>query len=220
MTDPRDPTSRWSDGRVYAATIDRQLSGLRDYVSDHLPDGERVLDACCGTGALAVQLAQQGRRVMGVDLSRRHIEYARRSAEEAGVDVSRVHFEIGDVAHLARPAAGPFDVAVIVLALHEMPADTRPAVVAALGNVATRLLIVDFAIPMPKNRAGIRNRATELIAGPKHYSAFRDYARRGGLTPLLDANGLVVEHERRIDADTLHIIHLGPDVPSDRLMGP
>ena len=57
MSGSRLPTARWYDGRSYAATIDRLLSGVRGYVADRLPDGDRVLDACCGTGSLSLRLA-------------------------------------------------------------------------------------------------------------------------------------------------------------------
>ena len=42
--------------------------------------GDRVLDACCGTGDLAVAAAQAGGRVTGLDFSERMLERARRKA--------------------------------------------------------------------------------------------------------------------------------------------
>lgn len=206
MDTRREPRSTWADGRVYAATIDRLLSGVRDYVVDHLPEGNRVLDACCGTGALARRLAHEGRTVLGVDLSPRHIEYGRAASDEAGLEPTQVRFTVGDVAHLDPPDEGPHDVAVIAFALHEMPRELRRPVLENLTRIARRVMVLDFAAPMPWNLAGLRNRAAELVAGPEHFRSFRDYQRHGGLAPLVD--GLDVESERTIDGGTLRVLSL------------
>jgi demethylmenaquinone methyltransferase/2-methoxy-6-polyprenyl-1,4-benzoquinol methylase len=42
--------------------------------------GDRVLDACCGTGDLAIACAREGGRVVGVDFSEAMLERARRKA--------------------------------------------------------------------------------------------------------------------------------------------
>jgi demethylmenaquinone methyltransferase/2-methoxy-6-polyprenyl-1,4-benzoquinol methylase len=44
--------------------------------------GDRVLDACCGTGDLAVAAAEAGGTVTGVDFSERMLERARRKSDE------------------------------------------------------------------------------------------------------------------------------------------
>jgi demethylmenaquinone methyltransferase/2-methoxy-6-polyprenyl-1,4-benzoquinol methylase len=44
--------------------------------------GDRVLDACCGTGDLALACARLGGRVTGLDFSERMLERARRKASE------------------------------------------------------------------------------------------------------------------------------------------
>ena len=68
------------------------------------PD-DRVLDACCGTGDLAVAAARAGGRVTGLDFSERMLERARRKS-------SQVEWLRGDA--LALPFAdGAFDVATV-----------------------------------------------------------------------------------------------------------
>ncbi len=63
--------------------------------------GDRVLDACCGTGDLALADARAGGRVTGVDFSERMLERARRKSSE-------IEWVRGDA--LALPfAAGEFD---------------------------------------------------------------------------------------------------------------
>lgn len=70
--------------------------------------GQRVLDAACGTGVVAITAARQGAKVSGLDLTPALLERARENATIAGVDVDFVE---GDVETLPYPDAG-FDVVV------------------------------------------------------------------------------------------------------------
>lgn len=203
----RPETSHWYDGRVYAAVIDRMLEGVRAYVADHLPEGQRVLDACCGTGALSRRLVEHGRTVVGVDLSPRHVEYAR-----GHTGSSSAEFRVGDVAELSVPPEGRYDVAVIVLALHEMPRPSRGPVLDRLLEVSRQLMVVDFVAPMPRNFPGLRNRAAEVAAGREHFAAFRDWEGQGGLDPLVQDADATIESDRTIDGGTLRVLTLSRHV--------
>lgn len=198
--------SSWYDGWPYAVTMDRLLEGLRGYVANHLPEGRRVLDAGCGTGALSLRLAREGRRVVGIDRSPRQIRWAQQQAARAGLGPPRVRFEVGDVTALDVPPEGPFDAAVLVLALHEMPSAIRLSVLTTLTRIARRLMVVDHAVPMPWNLPGLGNRVAEVAAGPGHFGAFLDYSRRGGLPALVETAGLRVEGDRRINGGSLHVL--------------
>ena len=197
----REPRSKFYDGRSYGRLVEPLLAGVHSYLLERMPPGDRVLDACCGTGALARRMAAGGRQVVGVDLSPRNIADARGRSRDA----TGVAFEIGDVSTLQPPAQGPYDVATVVMALHEMPADARAPVLDALLRTARSLMVVDFAVPMPLNLAGVRNRAVELVAGPEHFAAFRDFYRRGGLGPLYEASGADIGWDRHIDSGTLRV---------------
>lgn len=196
---------RWYDGPVYAGIVDRLLAGVHSYVAAHLPDGQRVLDAACGTGTLSQEIARTGRTVVGVDLSPRHIEYARQRAVRAGFGSDQLRFEVGDLREVDSPASSPYDVAVIVLALHEMPTDMRPAVVARLAGVAEQVMIVDFAAPLAWNSSGLKKRAAELAAGPSHHAAYRDYQSSGGLDTIIDQAAVTTITDRTIDSGTLRV---------------
>lgn len=55
--------------------------------------GRDVLDLGCGPGLYAVELAELGARVLGVDFSRKSIEYARRQAEQRDLALT---YEVAD----------------------------------------------------------------------------------------------------------------------------
>jgi demethylmenaquinone methyltransferase/2-methoxy-6-polyprenyl-1,4-benzoquinol methylase len=61
--------------RVMTAGLDRRWRKLA--VREVVWPGDRVLDACCGTGDLAVEAERRGGRVVGLDFSEKMLERAR-----------------------------------------------------------------------------------------------------------------------------------------------
>jgi demethylmenaquinone methyltransferase/2-methoxy-6-polyprenyl-1,4-benzoquinol methylase len=64
--------------RVMTAGLDRRWRKLA--VKHVVWPGDRVLDACCGTGDLALEAERRGGRVVGLDFSARMLERARRKS--------------------------------------------------------------------------------------------------------------------------------------------
>ena len=63
---------------VMTAGLDRRWRKLA--VHEVVWPGDRVLDACCGTGDLAVEAERRGGRVIGLDFSERMLERARKKS--------------------------------------------------------------------------------------------------------------------------------------------
>jgi SAM-dependent methyltransferase len=76
-----------------------------------------VLDAGCGTGFLAFELAARGHRATGVDFAPAMVAEARRKAAERGLDV---RFEEGDAEQLTCPD-GSFDLVISRHVLWTLP---------------------------------------------------------------------------------------------------
>lgn len=203
-TEPRQPRSRFYDGLIYSLLIDPMLKDLHALVAAEVGSASRVLDACCGTGALAARLATRSAEVVGVELSPVMVSRARRRFK--GLDDAKVSIILGDVSKvLGDYEAGHFDAATIMMALHEMPTRARGEVLHELTRVATRVVCIDYVAPMDWNLAGLRNRFLELAAGPEHFAGFRDFSRRGGLAGLADELGLEWTPVKRVDGGTLEI---------------
>ena len=64
--------------RVMTAGLDRRWRRLA--AAEVVWPGDRVLDACCGTGDLAVEAERRGGRVVGLDFSERMLERARKKS--------------------------------------------------------------------------------------------------------------------------------------------
>ena len=107
---------------VYDAMNRTMTMGLdqrwrRTTVAAVVQPGDRVLDACCGTGDLAVAALQAGATVTGLDFSERMLERARRKSDEidwvqgdaeklpfedASFDAATVGFGVRNLADLER----------------------------------------------------------------------------------------------------------------------
>ena len=89
--------------RIMTAGLDR--SWRREAVEAVVQPGHRVLDACCGTGDLAVAAEREGGHVTGLDFSPAMLERARRKSDT-------IDWVEGDM--LALPFAdGSFDAATV-----------------------------------------------------------------------------------------------------------
>ena len=94
-------------GRIRAsvrAGRERMRTTLLDWLPADL-HGARLLDAGCGTGALAIEAARRGADVVAIDLSPTLVQLARERLPR-DVDVSRIQFRAGD---MLDPALGRFD---------------------------------------------------------------------------------------------------------------
>ena len=96
------------------ATVRAGRDRMRNTLLSWLPDdlrGKRVLDAGCGTGALAMEAARRGAEVVAIDLSPTLVDLAReRTQVERDAMLSssggRIHFHSGD---MLDPSHGEFD---------------------------------------------------------------------------------------------------------------
>lgn len=120
-------------GRI-RATVRAGRDQMRQTLLDWLPSdlrGERLLDAGCGTGALAIEAARRGAHVVAVDLSPTLIDLARERSQ-GGHGLGSIEFREGD---FLDPAFGHFDRVVAMDSLiHYAPGD----VVSALTGLAER----------------------------------------------------------------------------------
>jgi magnesium-protoporphyrin O-methyltransferase len=121
---------------------------MRETLLSWLPadlTGRRILDAGCGTGALAVEMARRGADVVAIDLSPTLVDLARERAtgDAAPGDVK---FEVGDMLH---PRLGRFD---HIVSMDSLIHYTAPDMVEALVRLALRVdqsLIFTYAPSTP-----------------------------------------------------------------------
>lgn len=92
--------------------------------------GARVLDAGCGTGVLAMDLARRGAEVVAIDLSPTLVEHAQQLAQQQGLSID---FRSGD---MLDPALGSFD---YLIAMDSLIHYDLREILGALSSVAPRV---------------------------------------------------------------------------------
>ncbi len=127
------------------ATVRAGRQQMRDLLLCWLPadlTGRRILDAGCGTGALAVEAARRGATVVAVDVSPQLVDVARdRAAADSGVD-----WRVGD---MLSPELGHFDHIVAMDSLIHYEAPDLIAAVEALRRRVRHSLLITFAPSTP-----------------------------------------------------------------------
>ena len=136
-------------------TSDAQVSGIRATVRagrdamratllEYLPQdlrGRRILDAGCGTGALAVEAARRGAHVTAIDLSPTLVQVARERLPQR-LGHGEIDFRVGD---MLDPSLGRFDHVVAMDSLIHYRTEDSVAALAQLAFRVDRSIIFTFA---------------------------------------------------------------------------
>lgn len=134
-------------GRI-RATVRAGRDCMRGTLMGWLPAdlrGARVLDAGCGTGALAALAAQRGAEVLAIDLSPTLVELAR-SRQPAIIGGGRIDYRSGD---MLDAALGRFDYVVCMDSLIHYQAADAVRVLAALAPRTRTAMLFTFAPRTP-----------------------------------------------------------------------
>ena len=126
------------------ATVRAGRDAMRATILDYLPadlTGARILDAGCGTGALAVEAARRGAHVVAIDLSPTLVDLARERLPSS-LGAGSIEFLSGD---MLDPALGRFDHVVAMDSLIHYKSDDMAEAVARLASRADRSVVFTFA---------------------------------------------------------------------------
>jgi len=180
-------------GPIYHRLFDPQLAEARQVAFDLIPEGSSVLDLGCGTGLLCLVLVgKKNCRVVGLDLSLRMLEFARRSNPFPELEL--VH---GDATDLSGFEDRSFDYATLLMLVHELTRPRQFLVLQEALRVARRAIIIDAAVPLPRNAGGTGIRFVEATFGRDHHPQFKAFLAAGGIGGLLKDSALAVSVERR-----------------------
>lgn len=167
------------------ATVRAGRDRMRELMLAQLPSdlrGTRILDAGCGTGALAVALAERGADVTAIDISPSLVAIAQERAPAALAN--RIEFRSGD---MTDRALGRFDHAVAMDSMIYYGAEDIAGIVAAIAPRVSGQLV--FTLPP---------RTALLMA----------MWRLGKLFPRADRSPAMVPHDTRGIAHALRVAGL------------
>jgi len=111
-------------------------------------DGVRALDLCCGTGDLALALAQQGAEVTGLDFSPAMLAIAEaRRQRHFKSPSAKLKFMPGDAQQIPFPDAS-FDLVTVGYGLRNLTSwETGLAEMCRVAKPGARLVVLDFGKP-------------------------------------------------------------------------
>ncbi len=154
MKRPRASRSRHAQSfDEFAVAYDRRDEFFGGWVTGWLSGvligrhGDSAVDLGCGTGRLAILLAEHYKQVRAVDLSAAMIELARSKH-----DHPRINFERGDLTEVT----GQYDLVLSVMTLHHVP--DLPNVLQRIGALVAPgglAILVDPAQRPPRSRYGL-----------------------------------------------------------------
>lgn len=167
--------------------------------------GMNILDVGCGTGTHLELYQRYQCNLVGLDLSPSMLGAARRRLNES------THLDLGDARHMPY-AAGRFDLVILMLTLHEMPAHVRPSVLNEVKRLLKkdgRILMVEFHTGPYQPIQGWITRIiiliSEIAAGRAHFRNYRNFMAEGGLESLFYQNDLQVEKQQILAGGTFDV---------------
>jgi magnesium-protoporphyrin O-methyltransferase len=176
------------------ATVRAGRDEMRATILSWLPAdlaGARLLDAGCGTGALAIEAARRGAEVIAVDVAETLVRLAdeRRPAD---VPAGRIRFVVGD---MLDPALGRFDYVVAMDSLIHYRAGDMVAALEGLARRAKGSLVATFAPRTPL--LGAMHALGQLFPRGDRSPAIEPISERR-LSGALTEAGLKVGRTRRV----------------------
>lgn len=181
------------------ATVRAGRERMRQTLLGWLPadlHGLRLLDAGCGTGALAVEAARRGARVVAIDLSPTLVQLAR---QRVPLDIGKgsLEFLVGD---MFDPDLGEFDHVVAMDSLIHYRAEDMVRVLAGFGRRTRGSMLFTFA---PRTRAlAVMHAVGRLIPHREHRAPaiepIAEEALRRLLSETSSLDGWAAERTERI----------------------
>ncbi len=181
----------WYDGKLYSMFIDPSTEDTRKIISSLIEKNSKVIDIGFGTGSLAFYLSKKCKYVLGIELSKRMVNYA--DSLKLENNVSNVLFLHGNAEKVSELTNERFDYAIFSLSLHEMESDTRIKALEEIKKITDDIIVYDYLVKRNFSFQGVLNMIVEFLAGKDHFDNYRTFLKEGGIYGLLENNGFKVE---------------------------
>ena len=187
----QDKTS-WYDGCLFEKIMEKRAQEMFvKPIAARIEEGTSVLDIGCGIGSLVFHLAPRCSRVVGIDISSKMINHAKKRQREKLYPNVTFHHLCATL--LADFFPDSFDYGVMGQILHETSEEARDAILDGAKKVAGKLIIADYRAPLPRNIYGMMIGFVESIAGSEHNRNFKSWQANGGIDRFIVRHGLRVE---------------------------
>lgn len=195
----------WYDGWFYDKLIAPNQDRMFGEIKNLIQPNSSVLDVGCGTGRFSFSAADKVSKVVGVDLSSKNINTANQTLNKnPNNKISFLHTTLSDLISKQQH----FDYAVITYVIHEVNPEERIPLLKEMMNLADKIIIGDYLVPISKNFWSVLNEVVEFLAGKEHYTNFKDFVKIGGLQSLTKQAELKIISEIKNKPSTSQIVLL------------
>lgn len=195
----------WYDGWFYDKLIAPNQDRMFGEIKNLIQPNSSVLDVGSGTGRFSFSAADKVSKVVGIDLSSKNISTANQTLNKNPNDkISFLHTTLSDLISKQHH----FDYAVMTYVIHEVNPEERIHLLREMMNLADRIIIGDYHIPISKSFWNVLNEVVEFLAGKEHYTNFKDFVKIGGLLSLTKQAELKIISEIKNKPATSQIVLL------------
>jgi SAM-dependent methyltransferase len=173
--------NHWYDGWFYDKIIAPNQDRMFGEIKNLIEPNSNVIDVGCGTGRFSFTIADKASRVVGVDLSSKNIKTANQTLQKnPNNKISFLHTNLADLISQNHH----FDYAVMTYVIHEVNPEERIQLLSEMAQIADKIIIGDYLVPIRKGFWSVLNEVVEFAAGNEHYTNFKDFVKNNGLIGL------------------------------------
>lgn len=197
--------NHWYDGWFYDKFIAPNQDKMFGEIKKIIQPNSSVIDVGCGTGRFSFYVADKAAKVVGIDLSEKNINTAKRTFEK--YSNSKISFLHSNLSELVKTNQH-FDYAVMTYVIHEVNPEERINLIKEMSLIADKIIIGDYLVPVRKGFQSVFNELVEYFAGREHYKNFKDFVANNGLTNLASKAELNIVFELKNTPSTSQVLVL------------
>jgi SAM-dependent methyltransferase len=184
--------NHWYDGWFYDKMIAPNQDRIFREIKKVIGSNSTIIDVGCGTGRFSFSVADKAKSVTGIDLSSKNIETANQTLQKnPNNKISFLHTNLANLISQNHH----YEYAVMTYVIHEVNPDERIALLNEMAQIADKIIIGDYLVPVNKGFWNLLNVIVEYLAGKEHYTNFKDFVANGGLIRLAENAGLKIISE-------------------------
>ena len=182
----------WYDGWFYDKLIAPNQDRLFGEIKKIIEPNSSIIDVGCGTGRFSFSAADKVQKIVGIDLSKKNIDKANQTLlKNPNAKISFHHTNLSDLISQNLH----YDYAVMTYVIHEVNPEDRIELLKQMAQIADKIIIGDYLVPVNKGFWSMLNEVVEFLAGKDHYNNFKNFIANGGLYGLVDKAELRVVQE-------------------------
>jgi len=202
MTHNKD---HWYDGWFYDKLIAPNQDRMFREIKNVIDPNSKVIDVGCGTGRFSFFVSDKIKEIVGIDLSIKNITRANQNLSAKAN--SKISFQHTNLSKLTSHNLH-FDYAVMTYVIHEVNPNQRIKLLEQMAQIADKIIIGDYMVPVNKGFWSRLNEVVEFLAGKDHYNNFLNFVTNKGLSALVDKAGLKIVEELKNVPSTSQVLVL------------